>query len=180
MDNHVNHVRRRLAAGEVAIGAKIDLASPDIVEMVGAAGYDYAWIDCEHGAIDLRGTLRALVSTSQGVTQGGSTISQQLVRLVLVSTAEANNDPVARAEATENTLARKIRELRFAIALEKSLSKDEILERYLNISYYGDGAYGVEAAARHYFGVSASELDLAQAAMLAGLVRNPVTTNPVR
>ncbi len=134
----------------------------------------------EHGAIDLQGTLRALVSTSQGVTQGGSTISQQLVRLVLVSTAEANNDPVARAEATENTLARKIRELRFAIALEKSLSKDEILERYLNISYYGDGAYGVEAAARHYFGVSASELDLAQAAMLAGLVRNPVTTNPVR
>ncbi len=134
----------------------------------------------EHGAIDLQGTLRALVSTSQGVTQGGSSITQQYVRLVLIETAEANNDPVARAAATENTLARKIRELRFAIALEKKLSKDEILERYLNISYYGDGAYGVEAAARHYFGVSAAKLNLAQSAMLAGLVRNPVTTNPVK
>jgi len=134
----------------------------------------------EHGAIDLQGTLRALVSTSQGVTQGGSSITQQYVRLVLIETAEANNDPEARAAATENTLARKIRELRFAIALEKKHSKEQILERYLNISYYGDGAYGVEAAAKHYFGVSAKKLNLAQAAMLAGLVRNPVTTNPVK
>lgn len=134
----------------------------------------------EHGAIDLQGTLRALVSTSQGVTQGGSSITQQYVRLVLIDTAEANNDQVARAAATENTMARKIRELRFAIALEKKFSKDEILERYLNISYYGDGAYGVEAAARHYFGIPAKDLNLAQSAMLAGLVRNPVTTNPVK
>ncbi|MEN0071376.1 MAG: transglycosylase domain-containing protein [Propionicimonas sp.] len=134
----------------------------------------------EHGAIDLQGTLRALVSTSQGVTQGGSSITQQYVRLVLIETAEANNDAEARAAATENTLARKIRELRFAIALEKEYPKEQILERYLNISYYGDGAYGVEAAARHYFGVSAKDLNLAQSAMLAGLVRNPVTTNPVK
>ncbi len=134
----------------------------------------------EHGAMDLQGTLRALVSTSQGVTQGGSSLTQQYVRLVLVQLAEEKNDSEARAAATENTMARKIRELRYAIALEKRLSKDAILERYLNTAYYGDGAYGVEAAARHYFGVSAAKLDLAQSAMLAGLVRNPVATNPVK
>ena len=134
----------------------------------------------EHGPIDVQGTLRALVSTSQGVTQGASSISQQYVRLVLVESAERSGDALARAKATENTVARKIRELRFAMALERRFNKDEILERYLNISYYGDGAYGVEAAARHYFGVPAAKLNLAQAAMLAGLVRNPVTTNPVK
>ncbi|MDR1237688.1 MAG: transglycosylase domain-containing protein, partial [Propionibacteriaceae bacterium] len=72
------------------------------------------------------------------------------------------------------------RELRYAIAVEKKFSKEEILERYLNIAYYGDGAYGVEAAAKHFFGVSAAKLDLSQSAMLAGLVRNPVETNPVK
>lgn len=133
----------------------------------------------EHGAIDLQGTLRALVSTTQGNTQGGSSLTQQYVRLVQVEAASAKNDQLAVARATENTLARKIRELRFAIAMEKKFSKDEILERYLNIAYYGDGAYGVEAAARHYFGTSAKKLTLPQAAMLAGLVRNPVATNPV-
>jgi len=134
----------------------------------------------EHGPIDFQGTLRALVSTSQGITQGASSISQQYVRLVLVNAAERSGDDLARAKATENTVARKIRELRFATALERRFTKDEILERYLNISYYGDGAYGVEAAARHYFGVAAKDLNISQAAMLAGLVRNPVTTNPVR
>ncbi|MGC3995649.1 MAG: transglycosylase domain-containing protein [Propionicimonas sp.] len=132
----------------------------------------------EHGAMDLQGTLRALVSTSQGNTQGGSSLTQQYVRLVLVEQAEENNDAAAKAAATENTVARKVRELRYAIAVEKQFTKDEILERYLNIAYYGDGAYGVEAAARHYFGVSAADLDLPQAAMLAGLVRNPVASNP--
>ena len=133
----------------------------------------------EHGPIDVQGTLRALVSTSQGVTQGASSITQQYVRLVLVSNAEETGDTLARVRATENTVARKVREMRFAMALESKFSKDEILERYLNMSYFGDGAYGVEAASRHYFGIPAKELDLAQAAMLAGLVRNPVTTNPV-
>ncbi|MCW5953367.1 MAG: penicillin-binding protein, partial [Propionibacteriaceae bacterium] len=137
----------------------------------------------EHGAIDITGTLRALVSTSQGVTQGGSSITQQYVRMLQLQAADAANDTAARNAAIENTMARKIREMRFAMALEKKLgkdSKDKILEGYLNISYYGDGAYGVAAAARHYFGVSAKDLTLAQAAMLAGLVRNPVTTNPVK
>ena len=137
----------------------------------------------EHGAIDITGTLRALVSTSQGVTQGGSSITQQYVRMLQLQAADAANDSDARLAATENTMSRKIREMRFAMALEKQLgenAKDKILEGYLNISYYGDGAYGVSAAARHYFGVSAKDLTLSQAAMLAGLVRNPVTTNPVK
>jgi membrane peptidoglycan carboxypeptidase len=133
-----------------------------------------------HGALDLRATMRALVSTAQGSTQGGSSITQQYVRLVLVETAVMHNDAKAKYLATETSMARKIRELRYAIAVEKKFSKEEILERYLNISYYGDGAYGVEAAAKHYFGVSAAKLDLAQSAMLAGLVRNPVQTNPVK
>jgi len=138
----------------------------------------------EHGALDLRGTLRALVSTSQGNTQGASTLTQQYVRLVLLENAEEISDEaqkkVAKDAATENTLGRKVRELRYAIAIEEKFSKDEILERYLNMSYYGDGAYGVEAAAKHYFNTSAAKLTLAQSAMLAGLVRNPVTTNPVK
>jgi len=133
----------------------------------------------EHGALDLTGTLRALVRSSQGNTQGGSTLTQQYVRLVLVEIADENNDATAKAAATENTIARKIRELRYAIALEKQKTKDQILEGYLNIAYYGDGAYGVEAAAKHYFNTSAAKLTLSEAAMLAGLVRNPVATNPV-
>ena len=76
-------------------------------------------------------------------------------------------------------MQRKIRELRYAIAMEKKFTKDEILERYLNIAYYGEGAYGVEAAARHYFSTQASKLTLPQAAMLAGLVQNPDANNPV-
>jgi membrane peptidoglycan carboxypeptidase len=132
----------------------------------------------EHGALDLTGTMRAFVSTSQGNTQGGSSLTQQYVRMVLVEKAEASNDATAKIAAKENTVARKVRELRYAIAVEKQFSKDQILEFYLNMAYYGDGAYGVEAAARHYFGVSAANLDLAQSAMLAGLVRNPVATNP--
>ncbi len=134
----------------------------------------------EHGAMDLQGTMRAMVSTSQGNTQGGSSITQQYVRMVLVEKADASGDDAARTAATENTLARKIRELRYAIAVEKEFSKDQILEFYLNMAYYGDGAYGVEAAARHYFNTSAAKLTLPQAAMLAGLVRNPNASNPVK
>ena len=133
----------------------------------------------EHGAMDLFGTLRALVSTARGVTQGASTITQQYVKMVQINAANARGDKVAARKAQENSLGRKVQELRYALAIEKRLTKDQILEGYLNIAFYGDGAYGVEAAAMHYFGVHASKLNLAQAAMLAGLVRNPITTNPV-
>ena len=134
----------------------------------------------EHGAIDLYGTLRALARTSQGNTQGGSTITQQYVRLVQVEAANAKDDAVARTAATENSVARKVREMRYSVAVEQRMTKDEILEAYLNISYYGAGAYGVEAAARRYFGHSAAELTLPESAMLAGMVRNPNLTNPLK
>jgi membrane peptidoglycan carboxypeptidase len=135
----------------------------------------------EHGALDFKGTLRALIrnSTSDDV-QGGSSITQQFVKMVLIQACTAKGDAECVREAQETTLDRKIRELRYAIALEKKFTKDEILTRYLNIAYYGKGAYGVEAAARYYFNVKASQLNLAQAAMLAGLVQNPDTVNPVR
>ncbi|WP_232549090.1 transglycosylase domain-containing protein [Propioniciclava soli] len=133
----------------------------------------------EHGALDLRGTLRALVRTTSGNTQGGSTLTQQYVKLALIDKAVADNDEDALSAARDRTFARKVLELRYAIALEQKLSKDEILERYLNLSYYGAGAYGVEAAARRYFGTTAKDLTLSQSAMLAGLVRNPATTDPI-
>lgn len=133
----------------------------------------------KHGAVDLTGTVRALVRTTSGNTQGASTLTQQYVKLVLIQKAQADGDTAAMAAITSRTMSEKIREIRYAVALEQKLSKDQILENYLNMAYYGDGAYGVEAAAKHYFGVSAKDLDLAQSAMLAGVVRNPVTTDPV-
>ncbi|MFA1541201.1 penicillin-binding protein [Actinomadura monticuli] len=133
----------------------------------------------EHGAIDMQGTLRAFASnlSSGQVTQGGSGITQQYVKNLLLT--QADNDE-ERAAAKEVTAARKIRELRYAVAVEEKFSKDEILRRYLNIAYYGDGAYGIEAAARHYFSKRASKLDLAEAALLAGVIRYPYAYDPIR
>ncbi|WP_157430513.1 penicillin-binding protein [Actinomadura macra] len=132
----------------------------------------------QHGAIDSQGTLRALASNlSNGqVTQGGSGITQQYVKNLLLTTADSAAEMRA---AKEVSAARKIRELRFAVALEKRYSKDEILRRYLNIAYYGDGAYGIEAAARHYFSKPAARLELGEAALLAGVIRYPYAYDPV-
>lgn len=131
----------------------------------------------EHGALDAKGTLRALArnKAAEGVTQGGSSITQQLVKMTLQQQAKSEDEQKA---ATAETYERKIKELRYAVALEKQFSKDEILERYLNIAYFGDGAYGVEAAARHYYRTTAGKLTLAQAATLAGLVKNPTGYDP--
>ncbi|GAA2099939.1 transglycosylase domain-containing protein [Microlunatus panaciterrae] len=136
----------------------------------------------EHGALDVKATLRAFIrnSSAGGPTQGGSTITQQYVKMVQIEKARQAGDLEGIKAAQETTYARKIQELRYATSLEQKLNKDQILERYLNIAYYGDGAYGVEAAARHYFGISAAKLSLPQAAMLAGLVQNPDAHNPVR
>ena len=113
----------------------------------------------EHGALDLKGTLRALVTNqaSGGVVQGGSSITQQMVKLTLLDQADTAEE---RQAATDDTYARKLQELRYAIAFEQNYSKDWILERYLNIAYFGDGAYGIQAAARHYFSTNAKELNL--------------------
>ena len=125
----------------------------------------------EHGALDLKGTVRALVNNaSNNPTQGGSSITQQLVKLMLVQQARTQEEIEA---ATEPSIARKLRELKLAAQYEKSHSKDQILERYLNIAYYGDGAYGINAAANHWFSTSPDKLTLVQSALLAGVVKNP-------
>ncbi|MDN5761030.1 MAG: transglycosylase domain-containing protein [Microlunatus sp.] len=135
----------------------------------------------EHGPLDAVGTVRALVSNmlSGGVAQGGSTLTQQYVKMVQIEEAKKAGDEAGVQAAQESSYGRKIRELRFAISVEKTLSKDQILERYLNIAYFGDGAYGIEVAAEHYFSTTAAKLTLPQAALLAGLVQNPTSYDPV-
>ena len=131
----------------------------------------------QHGALDLRGTARAFVTNQAGTssTQGGSSITQQMVKMTLVNQAKTK---AQRLAATADTYQRKLNELRYAIAFEQKYSKDWILQRYLNIAYFGDGAYGIEAASRHYFSKPASQLNLREAALLAGLVKNPTGYAP--
>ena len=131
----------------------------------------------QHGALDVKGTIRAFITNqaNDGVTQGGSSITQQLAKLTQLNQAKTKEE---REAATEDTYQRKLEELRLAVAFEKNYSKDWILERYLNIAYFGDGAYGIQSAARHYFSKDASELDVREAALLAGLVKNPVGYDP--
>ncbi|WP_336209150.1 transglycosylase domain-containing protein [Nonomuraea sp. LPB2021202275-12-8] len=131
----------------------------------------------EHGGLDVIGTLRALLTNTQagGIKQGGSSLTQQLVKNILVESARTDAE---RDRARAPNLARKISELRLALALERKYRKDEILEKYLNIAYFGAGAHGVEAAARRFFSTTATDLTLTQAATLAGAVRAPYSTDP--
>jgi membrane peptidoglycan carboxypeptidase len=133
----------------------------------------------EHGGVDPRGITRAAISNFQGNdVQGASTLTQQFVKLTLQENALRNNDKEAANAAVEVSAARKIQEIKYAVTLEKEMTKDQILAGYLNLAYYGDRAYGVEAAAQHYFSIPAKKLNLSQAAMLAGLVQNPSKTDP--
>jgi membrane peptidoglycan carboxypeptidase len=120
----------------------------------------------EHGGMNLRATARALATnvSAGDVLQGGSTITQQLVKNALLT--------------PKQDLERKLQEAVLAIRLEDQMSKDQILERYLNTVYFGNGAYGVQAAAEMYFGVDAGDLEQGQAAFLAGLIRNPIGYDP--
>ena len=120
-----------------------------------------------HFGLDLRGILRALWKdiTSMRVVEGGSTLTQQLSKVLFLT--------------PEKTLIRKIREAFLAINIERRYSKDEILSLYLNQIYLGEGAYGVEAAARTYFGKHAQELTLAEGALIAGLPRSPALYSPI-
>jgi len=131
-----------------------------------------------HAGIDFKGTLRASISTSGGgQVQGGSTITQQYVKQILLTAATTKAEQEA---AVAVTLNRKIREARYAIGLENKLSKKQILEGYLNIAYFGAGSYGVEIASKRYFSKSANQLTLSEAAILAGLVQNPSRYDPTR
>ncbi|WP_424937566.1 MULTISPECIES: transglycosylase domain-containing protein [Bacteria] len=142
----------------------------------------------DHGGIDLVGTAKALVDNlGGGSTRGGSSISQQYVKNVLLQECERSvtlDDPdrddklnqcwldAATSDGSDG-VARKLKEMRYAIQIEKVFSKNDILIGYLNLVNFGGTTYGIEAAAQRYFGVSASALSLNQAATLAGLVQNP-------
>ncbi|MFJ4695360.1 transglycosylase domain-containing protein [Streptomyces sp. NPDC088766] len=133
----------------------------------------------QHGAVDLKGVLRALNKNAQsgGVSEGASTLTQQYVKNVFVE--EAGDDPTKVAQATQQTIGRKIRELKYAIQVEEELGKKKILENYLNITFFGQQAYGVEAASQRYFSKRAKELTLPESAMLAGIVQSPSRYDPV-
>jgi membrane peptidoglycan carboxypeptidase len=130
----------------------------------------------KHNGVDLNGVARAFVSNqSGGDRQGASTLTMQYVRLAISYSATHPADVVA---ATEDTSARKLREMRYALQIDKELSKDEILERYLNIAAFGNGAYGIFAASQVYFGKPPSKLDIQESAMLAGMVKAPTAFDP--
>jgi membrane peptidoglycan carboxypeptidase len=133
----------------------------------------------EHGAVDARGVLRALVNNETGgSTQGASTITQQYVKNALLEEATTAGNEAAAKAAVADTLKRKLLDIRMSAALEKRLTKQQILERYLNIVYFGDQTYGAQAASQRYFDVPASKLSIAQAATLAGMVQNANVYNP--
>ena len=121
-----------------------------------------------HYGVDPIGIVRAAVTNvlHRGVSQGGSTLTQQLAKNLFLT--------------QERTLQRKLQEVELALWLERKHSKAEILELYLNRVYFGSGAYGVEAAAQRYFGKSAKNVTVAEAAMLAGLVKSPSRLAPNR
>ena len=122
----------------------------------------------DHGGVDIRSTLRALQSNvaAGSVRQGGSTITQQLIKNALLT--------------PERSLSRKVKEAALAVRLENELAKRDILERYLNTVFFGNGAYGVQAAAETYFNTNVESLDAAQAALLSGLIHDPVGSDPLR
>jgi membrane peptidoglycan carboxypeptidase len=132
----------------------------------------------EHGALDVKGTLRALMrNTSTGeVREGGSSLTQQYAKNLLLANARTDEE---RRRVTAPTVFRKIRELRHALHLEQTMSKDQIFEGYLNIAYFGAGAYGIQAAAKRYFGKDASKLTVDEAALLAGITKNPYAYDPI-
>jgi membrane peptidoglycan carboxypeptidase len=131
----------------------------------------------EHQGVDRTGLLRAFLANqrSGGVSQGASTLTMQYVRNVQRDSATT---PQEVQEATDQSSLRKLREMRLAVAAEKQLSKEQILEGYLNVAYFGHRAYGIFAAAEVYFSKSPKDLTLPEAAMLAGLVKSPSEFDP--
>jgi membrane peptidoglycan carboxypeptidase len=131
-----------------------------------------------HGAFDLRGTLRAIANDlgSNNGTQGGSTLAQEYVKNALLLTARTKQQQDA---ATAETIGRKVRELKMAADVEHEMTKQQLLAALLNVAFYDNNAYGIQVAAERYFSVSAADLNLPQAALLAGLVRSPTLYDPV-
>ncbi|MEJ3655651.1 penicillin-binding protein [Actinomycetes bacterium KLBMP 9759] len=133
----------------------------------------------QHEGVDWQGTVRALIanSASGDVVQGASTLTQQYVKNYFLYVAAQTE--TERLKATEQTAARKLKEAQIALQMERNLSKEEILTRYLNIVSFGNGAAGISSAARTYFGTTADKLTVPQAALLAGLVQSTTANDPV-
>jgi membrane peptidoglycan carboxypeptidase len=132
----------------------------------------------DEGAVDPRGVLRALVNNAAGGdTQGASTITQQYVKNFLINVVH-RGDPAAQQRDRENSVARKLREAKLAVQVDRSMTKDEILAGYLNVIQFSGTVYGVAAAAEAYFGTNAAKLTLPQAALLAGMVNSPSRYDP--
>lgn len=131
----------------------------------------------DHHGVDLTGIGRALASNlSGGSKQGASTITQQVVKNILVNSAR---DATEVSVAKESSYLDKLREAKYAVALEQKMTKDQILTLYANTVYFGNGSYGVEAASLNYFNVHAKDLTRTQAATLVGILRGPTQYDPV-
>ncbi|RIV34560.1 penicillin-binding protein [Micromonospora radicis] len=150
-----------------------DISPHMAAAIVAAEDHDFY----KHNGVDLNGVARAFVNNSSATNdrQGASTLTMQYVRMGIAYSATHPADVLA---ATEDTSARKLREMRYAIQLDKEMSKDEILERYLNLAAFGNGAYGVFAASQVYFNKHPKDLKIEEAAMLAGLVKAPTSFDP--
>jgi penicillin-binding protein 1A len=135
----------------------------------------------DHSGVDLRGTVRAAWRdlVAGGVVQGGSTITQQLVKRVYAGSYVEGENGVSDYVIPPRTIKEKVREVLLAMKVERSLTKDQILARYLNTVYFGHGAYGIEAAAQTYFGIPARRLTVLQSATLAGILTAPEAYDPI-
>ncbi|WP_144119938.1 transglycosylase domain-containing protein [Catellatospora sichuanensis] len=145
---------------------------PKIVQQAILAAEDQKFY--EHNGVDVMGIARAFVANKQAgdVEQGASTLTMQFVRLSISYSADTAQEVV---DATEDTTKRKVREMRYAMAIEQRMSKEQILEGYLNTAYFGNRAYGIYAASQVYFGKEPKTLTAAEAAFLAALVKFPGT-----
>lgn len=133
----------------------------------------------QHRGVDLEGIARAIANNLAGRdTQGASTLTQQLVKNTLIDKGLRAGDMNEVRKAREQSISRKLREAKDALAIEKKLSKDQILEGYLNIAPYGTSVYGVESASRYYFSKSAKDLTLSEGALLSGITQSPAKYDP--
>ncbi len=134
-----------------------------------------------HSGVDVQGVFRAFFQTyvKGGDQQGGSSLTQQYVKNMLIQQAEQDDDPIAQYHASEDTIARKLREMLIAVQVEKKYSKAEILQGYLNIAQFGGNSlYGVQSAAKRYFNTTADQLTIVQAATIAAITKNPNAYDP--
>ncbi|MEH0842796.1 transglycosylase domain-containing protein [Micromonospora sp. CPCC 205711] len=154
---------------------KLSDMSPNIQQAIVAAEDNRFY---QHHGVDPKGVARAFVANarSSGVSQGASTLTMQYVRMALRDSAKT---PKEVQEATQQTSLRKVKEMRMALDVEKALTKDEILERYLNSAYFGHRAYGIYAASQIFFSKTPATLTPVEAATLAGLVKSPSEYDPI-